>query len=86
MSGDLRLDGRRLPPAHLAVLESGTRPDLTGWGVAMLLGGEPVGPRHIWWNFVHSDAEVIEAAKQWWTDQEFPLVPGDHEPWVPLPG
>ncbi len=86
MSGDLRLAGTALLPAHLAVLEQGAQPQLTGTGVAMLLGGEPVGPRHIWWNFVHSDLGVIDAAKQWWTDQEFPLVPGDSEPWVPLPG
>lgn len=86
MSGALRIDGTRLPSAHLAVLEPGTQPELSGTGVAMLLGGEPVGPRNIWWNFVHSDPEVIEAAKAWWTAQEFPLVPGDHDPWIPLPG
>jgi redox-sensitive bicupin YhaK (pirin superfamily) len=51
----------------------------------MVLGGEPVGPRHIWWNFVHSDLDYIEDAKQRWTRQEFPKVPDDHEPWVPLP-
>jgi len=85
MSGDLRVGGTPLAPAHLAVLEPGSRPELSGTGVAMLLGGEPVGPRNIWWNFVHSDPEVIDAAKAWWTAQEFPVVPGDHEPWIPLP-
>ena len=29
----------------------------------MLLGGEPLGPRHIWWNFVSSRKERIEQAK-----------------------
>ncbi len=52
----------------------------------MLLGGEPVGERRIWWNFVHSDSDVIEDAKQRWTEQRFPTVPGDHDPWVALPG
>ena len=32
----------------------------------MLLGGEPVGPRHIWWNFVSSRKERIEQAKADW--------------------
>ena len=85
MSGDLELDGAALPAARMAVLRPGSQPMLSGSGVAMLFGGEPVGDRHIWWNFVHSDPDVIEAAKQWWLAQEFPLVPGDHEPWVPLP-
>ena len=86
IDGDLRLDGTRLGVGHLAVLEAGTTPQLTGTGRAMLLGGEPVGKRYIWWNFVHSDRTAIDAAKADWAAQRFPLVPGDHDPWVPLPG
>ena len=52
---------------------------------AIVLGGEPVGRRHIWWNFVHSDPARIEAAKDDWRHQRFPTVPDDHDPWVPLP-
>ena len=85
MTGVLALDGQGVEEGRLVVLGPGSRPRLTGTGTAMLLGGEPVGTRHIWWNFVHSDPDVLEAAKQWWLDQEFPLVPGDHDPWVPLP-
>jgi redox-sensitive bicupin YhaK (pirin superfamily) len=81
----LRLGGTTLASGQLAVLEPGTAPRLEGTGRAMLLGGEPVGQRFIWWNFVHSDRERIEAAKAEWTDQRFPTVPGDHDPWVPLP-
>ncbi len=40
----------------------------------------------IWWNFVHSDQDRIEQAKADWTAQRFPIVPGDHDGWVPLPG
>ena len=33
----------------------------------MLLGGEPMdGPRHIWWNFVSSSKERIDAAREDW--------------------
>jgi redox-sensitive bicupin YhaK (pirin superfamily) len=85
IDGTLTLAGRELPAGHLAVLTPQTRPRLEGRGRAMALGGEPVGPRHIWWNFVHSDLDHIEDAKQRWTRQEFPKVPDDHEPWVPLP-
>jgi redox-sensitive bicupin YhaK (pirin superfamily) len=52
----------------------------------LLLGGEPLeGPRHIWWNFVSSSRERIEAAKRDWREGRFPLVPGDEAERVPLP-
>jgi redox-sensitive bicupin YhaK (pirin superfamily) len=85
IDGPVTLGGQRLPRGQLAVLAPGARPRLVGRGRTMVLGGEPVGPRHIWWNFVHSDRDCIEEAKRRWTRQEFPEVPGDHEPWVPLP-
>jgi redox-sensitive bicupin YhaK (pirin superfamily) len=50
----------------------------------MLLGGEPLGPRYIWWNFVSSSRERIERAKQDWTEQRFARVPGETE-FIPLP-
>ena len=44
----------------------------------MLLGGAPLdGPRHIWWNFVSSSRERIEAAKADWKAGRFPPVAGD---------
>ncbi len=85
VEGALTLEGSTLPGGQLAVLQRGATAELRGTGRAILLGGEPVGPRHIWWNFVHSDRERIEVAKQDWNEQRFPLVPGDHDPWVPLP-
>ncbi len=82
---DIAIEGHRLRHQRLAVIERGARPTITGRGRLIVLGGEPVGNRHIWWNFVHSDPERIEAAKSDWIAQRFPLVPNDHEPWVPLP-
>lgn len=57
----------------------------------MLLGGETLdGPRYIWWNFVASSQEKIDAAKQaWaegdWNDGRFQLPPGDTVEFIPLP-
>ncbi len=52
----------------------------------MMLGGEPMdGPRHIWWNFVSSSKERIEAAKEEWKRGRFDIVPGDEEEFIPLP-
>ncbi len=43
------------------------------------------GPRHIWWNFVSSRKERIEAAKADWKAGRFGLVPGDTTEFIPLP-
>ncbi|MBG1231318.1 pirin family protein [Aestuariivirga litoralis] len=52
----------------------------------MLLGGEPMdGPRHIWWNFVSSSKEKIDAAKEEWRTGKFKIVPGDDKEFIPLP-
>ena len=85
VDGTIRLAARTLEPGQLAVLAPGSTPELGGRGRAVLLGGAPVGPRHIWWNFVHSDPDRIDEAKRDWADQRFPVVPDDHDPWVPLP-
>ena len=49
-----------------------------------IIGGEPLGQRKIWWNFVSSRPERIEEAKQMWRDKEYPAVPGETE-FIPLP-
>jgi redox-sensitive bicupin YhaK (pirin superfamily) len=52
----------------------------------MLLGGEPMdGPRHVWWNFVSSSKDRIEAAKADWREGRFDPIFGDEEEFIPLP-
>ncbi|TMV08836.1 pirin family protein [Ruegeria sediminis] len=57
----------------------------------MLLGGATLnGPRHIWWNFVASSKDRIDAAKEaWragdWAHGRFRLPPGDDQEFTPLP-
>ena len=53
--------------------------------VLMLLGGDAVGPRHIWWNFVSSRKERIEQAKADWESGRIALPPDDDEEFIPLP-
>lgn len=51
----------------------------------MFLGGTAMeGPRHIWWNFVSSRKERIEAAKEDWKTGRFGPVPEETE-FIPLP-
>lgn len=51
----------------------------------MLLGGEPLGERFIWWNFVSSRKERIEQAKEDWKQGRIMLPPNDNKEFVPLP-
>lgn len=51
----------------------------------MLLGGEPLGNRFIWWNFVSSRKERIEQAKEDWKQGRFILPPNDNNEFIPLP-
>lgn len=53
--------------------------------VLMVLGGEPLGHRHIWWNFVSSKKERIEQAKADWLAGRIELPPTDNKEFVPLP-
>jgi redox-sensitive bicupin YhaK (pirin superfamily) len=51
----------------------------------MLLGGEPLGERFIWWNFVSSRKERIDQAKEDWKQGRIILPPTDNKEFIPLP-
>ena len=51
----------------------------------MMLGGEPLGERFIWWNFVSSRKERIEQAKEDWKQGRIILPPNDNKEFIPLP-
>jgi redox-sensitive bicupin YhaK (pirin superfamily) len=87
VDGSIALDGETLPERHLAVLVPGETVTLMAREPSrvMLLGGEPTdGHRFIFWNFVASTKEAIEAASQRWEDNQFPRVPGEDDR-IPLP-
>jgi redox-sensitive bicupin YhaK (pirin superfamily) len=80
------LDGE-LQPAHaMVVLPEGSEPTLTAPRGAriVLIGGAPLGHRHIVWNFVSSRRERILEAQADWEAQRFDKVPGETE-FIPLP-
>lgn len=52
---------------------------------ALLIGGDPLGERHMYWNFVSDSIARIDQAKDDWRSGAFPNVPGDDE-FIPLPG
>ena len=87
VQGEVQIDGAPLREGQMAVLTPGGRVFLRAQREArvMLLGGAKFPtPRFIWWNFVASTQERIEQAKQRWSLQQFPTVPGETE-FIPLP-
>lgn len=82
-----QLDGHTIPPQVMVPLPEGSTPRLRAPEGArvVMIGGEPLGPRFIWWNFVSSRKERIEQAAEDWAARQFDSVPGDSAEFIPLP-
>lgn len=50
-----------------------------------VIGGEPLGRRHMEWNYVSSRKARVAQAKADWQDGRFALVPGDDTEFIPYP-
>lgn len=85
--GSIEVAGRPYGAGQLLVFTPGQDPVLVAREACtlMLLGGEPLGERFIWWNFVSSRRERIEQAKADWQAGRIALPPGDNAEFVPLP-
>lgn len=85
--GTVEIDGETVPQFAMAVLtgKPGLAVTATSNSKIALIGGENVGQRHIWWNFVSTRKARIEQAKQDWREGKFPEVPDDSEEFIPLP-
>ncbi len=94
LSGEVTVSGQTFEPGRMLVFRPGDSISLKAGpqgARVMLLGGATMdGPRHIWWNFVASSKDRIEAAKEaWragdWQHGRFHLPPGDSAEWIPAP-
>ena len=85
--GRIEAGGREFTHGGMLIFAKGESPTLTALEPSdvMLLGGEPLGPRHVWWNFVSSSRERIEQAKADWRAGRIALPPQDHDEFIPLP-
>jgi redox-sensitive bicupin YhaK (pirin superfamily) len=85
--GSVEVDGRTFHEGQMIVFAPGEAVLVTGvtQAIVMLLGGEPVGPRFIEWNFVASSKDRIEQAKADWRAGRMKLPDADHDEFIPLP-
>jgi redox-sensitive bicupin YhaK (pirin superfamily) len=87
LEGSIHSDGETYEPKHILIANDATLCsfDMAPNTTVYIFGGNAFPEeRYIHWNFVSSDKEKIEAAKQAWKAQTFPKVPGETE-FVPLP-
>jgi len=87
VKGCIEVNGNTYQEGKLLVFTTGVDPVIIAKEstTLMLLGGEHLGDRYIWWNFVSSRRERIEQAKEDWKQGRIDLPPMDNEEFVPLP-
>jgi redox-sensitive bicupin YhaK (pirin superfamily) len=87
VKGSIEIAGIIYDPGKMLVFSKGVDPLIIAKEntTLMLLGGEPLGERFIWWNFVSSRAERIEQAKEDWKQGRIILPPNDNKEFIPLP-
>jgi hypothetical protein len=85
--GNIEVAGNDYTAGQMLVFTKGVDPVIIAKenSTLMLLGGEPLGERYIWWNFVSSKRERIEQAKADWKEGRIILPPNDNNEFVPLP-
>jgi hypothetical protein len=86
VTGSVAIGGASYREGTLAVLRRGAMVSLRAAAETrvIVVGGAPLGPRHIWWNFVSSAEARIERAKRDWAEMRMGTVAGDDER-IPLP-
>ncbi|MEY4563780.1 MAG: hypothetical protein RLZZ618_3057 [Pseudomonadota bacterium] len=86
VSGSAMVDAVPLEAQTMGVLAADSEAVLSSATGArlMLIGGQPLGHRHMWWNFVSSRKERIAQAADDWEAQRFAPVAGETE-FIPLP-
>ena len=87
VKGSVEISGITYSQGKMLVFTKGVDPLIiaTEKTTLMLLGGEPLGERFIWWNFVSSRKERIEQAKEDWKQGRIILPPNDNKEFIPLP-
>jgi redox-sensitive bicupin YhaK (pirin superfamily) len=87
VSGEVEVDGRAYTVGQMLVFAPGEAVvfEAVTPAVVMLLGGEPIGPRFLEWNFVSSSQARIDQAKADWRAGRMKLPDLDSGEFIPLP-
>lgn len=92
--GAVEIAGETFAAGRMMIFRPGDRITVTagaGGARLMMLGGATLnGPRHVWWNFVSSSKDKIDAARRDWERADwgrgrFVLPAGDDREFIALP-
>ena len=85
--GRIEVGDQTFHAGQMVVLEPAAEPTIKALepSTVMVLGGEPVGERLIWWNFVSSSADRLDQAKADWKAGRMALPEEDSFEFIPLP-
>jgi redox-sensitive bicupin YhaK (pirin superfamily) len=85
-AGAVQMDGRRFETGQMLVLgPAASHARAIETSTVMVLGGEPVGERFIFWNFVSSSKDRLEQAAADWKAGRMALPDADDAEFIPLP-
>ncbi len=83
--GSIELDGISCDAGRMLVVDrAASRFRALAPSTVMVLGGEPVGERFIYWNFVSSSHERLAQAAADWRAGRMKLPDTDHDEFIPL--
>ncbi|MFN4287927.1 MAG: pirin family protein [Brevundimonas sp.] len=85
--GEVEIGDHTFSEGQMVVLEPHAEPTVKALrpSSVMVLGGEPVGERIIWWNFVSSSQARMDQAKADWAAGRMKLPHEDDLEFIPLP-
>jgi len=85
-AGAVELDGARYEAGKMLVLGAGASSfRASEQSTVMVLGGEPVGERFLYWNFVSSSKDRLAQAAADWKAGRMKLPDADDAEFIPLP-
>lgn len=84
--GAIELEGTRCEAGRMVVLGAGdTKVRASEFSTIMVLGGESVGERFLYWNFVSSSKDRLAQAASDWKAGRMKLPDADNKEFIPLP-
>jgi redox-sensitive bicupin YhaK (pirin superfamily) len=83
--GEIAVEGVRTERDLIVVDRHAGHIEACSTARVVILGGDAIGPRFIWWNLVHSDQGRLREQAERWRRGEFPSIPGDDVEFIPAP-
>ncbi|KQM13327.1 pirin family protein [Novosphingobium sp. Leaf2] len=85
-TGAVEIDGARHEAGNMLVVTgAASQVRAVAPSTIMVLGGEPVGERHLYWNFVSSSKDRLRQAAEDWKAGRMKLPDADDAEFIPLP-